>query len=383
MISKKKVILFTASNYESGAFGDAVNDRKLIEAIPSIYDRIVINPKYSKGNKLKLFSILKFFINYIKVNLSSNNIFITHGGKLAIIPILLRKIFKNKVVVRLGCTPLMFVERIAFSHNLEFESKPTIFHRLYYFIETHLEKYALCHADKFIVENTHARKLIILYGAQAEKIKIIPYYVQDYFLKGSHPSYDKNNEYFKIGYTGRFKKYDLLIPVLNAILQLKTQKYRIMLYLIGDGPTRENIEKLVKEKGLDENIKFLGPKSHEEVSLLIEEYHCLILLMLNNLCPSTIAIKILEGIMKGKIIITTNSGNNSSLFLDQNDLILKTINEQKVAEKIKMVINNYEKYRKIAEILKKYHMDKRSKEIYQFRIEELIKELINNNRLNI
>lgn len=374
--SKQRVILFTFSHFESGAFGDAINDRKLFKAIPFKYEKIPIYPKYTRNNKINLKSILKFFVNYLKEIVSTNNIFITHGGKLAIFPILLKKIFKNKIVLRLGCTPLMFVERKAFSKNLEYKSKESFLKKILYFFEPHIEKFALRHADKFIVENIRAKNMILYYGAKLSKIKIIPYYVQEYFLKGKNPNFDTNKDYFKIAYVGRFKKYDLLEPIINVISLFKKKNYQIKLYLIGDGPNRKYIEKLVNDKNLVKNIVFLGSKPHREVSNLINDYHCLIFPMLNKLCPSTIAIKILEGVMKGKIIITTNSGYNPSLFLEHQDLILKDSTDELIAQKIKIVIDNYEKYRVIAEKLGKYHSSLRSKTIYGEKIDELLTEYI-------
>ena len=45
-----------------------------------------------------------------------------------------------------------------------------------------------------------------------------------------------------------FKEYDLLEPVINAILLLKDRNYNIKLYLIGDGPKRKELEKIIKSK---------------------------------------------------------------------------------------------------------------------------------------
>jgi len=367
-----KIIFSTFSNFESGAFGDAINDRKLFDAVPLNYKKIALFPKYNKNNKISLKSALNFFSYYLKEIITSNNTFIIRGPKLAILPILLRKIFKNRIILRSGCTPLMFVERTAFLKNLEYKPRESLLTKIFYSIEPNLEKYALRHVNDFIVENKRAEKLIIRYGASPGKIKIIPYYIQDYFLGGNNPDFKISEGYFNIGYVGRFKAYDLIIPIIKAIKLLKEKFTYIRLYLIGDGPKREKIEKLVEEMKLNDLIIFLGEKSHIEVSSLINEYHCLLYPMLNNLCPSTIAIKILEGVMKGKIIITSDSGNNVSLFLKSRDLILKKSTEKLIAQKIELVIENYYKYKMIAEELSKYHFKLRSKSIYRDLLVELL-----------
>ena len=372
----QKIIFCSFSNFKTGSYGDAVNDRNLFNVIPSDYRKIALIPEFTKNNKITIKSLISFLEKYLKEVIQSNNIFITRGSKLAVLPILLKKIFKNIIILRLGCTPLMFVEKMAFSNELEYLPQNKILNKIYNFFETHIEKYALRHAHKIIVENNRAKKIVNIYGANLKKIHIIPYYIQDYFITGNNPTFDKNKENFKVGYTGRFKKHDILIPIVNTIAQLIDEGYHIQLYLIGDGPNRRLIEKLVELKNLNQYILFLGSKPHKEVSLLINEYHCLILPMLNKLCPSTVAIKILEGVMKGKIIITTDSGNNASLFLNYTNLILKNNSDKVIAQKIKMIIENYDYYKNIAEELRNYHKNFRSREIYQKKIEELLTELV-------
>jgi glycosyltransferase involved in cell wall biosynthesis len=275
----------------------------------------------------------------------------------------------------MGCTPVVFIERRAFARNPEFQYSKNFFKRFFYFLEPHLELFAIRHADKFIIENQRAKNMAVFYGAKPKNIKITPYYVEEYFLKSKELNFEKDIEPFKIGYTGRFSLYDLLPPIIDAISLLKEQGYIIHLFLIGDGITRKKMEKYVKDKNLEENIKFLGSKPHIEVSDLINDYHALVLPMLNNICPSAVAIKILEGVMKGKIIITTNSGNNVSLFLGNNDLVLEECTNKTIAEKIRLVYENYDKYKNISQDISNIQRQRRSKQIYKRKIGELLSEI--------
>ena len=370
-----RIIYCTFSDYSSKSSGDAVNDRKLYDSIPLKLNKSIIFPTFSSSNRINIISLVKFIKNYIKEILSTDSIIITRGSKLAIIPILLRKLLKKITIVRLGCTPLMFVEREAFLKNSEFDKKYSLKMGIIIKFEYLIEKYVLNHAEWFIVENHKARKLTTIYGGDKNKIKVFPYYVQQYFLKGKNPEYDIRTDYFKIGYTGRFKEYDLLEPVINAILLLKDRNYNIKLYLIGDGPKRKELEKIIKSKNLERDIIFKGPKSHQELSEIIEKYHCLLLPMLNKICPSTIAIKILEGVMKGKIIITTNSGNNASLFLENSDLILTEPSFESIAQKIIIVMENYDNYKEHAERLAEYHKKTRSKNKNEERMISFLNEI--------
>ena len=387
--NSKRVLFITFSNIDTARFGDAVNDKKFFEALPDFYNKIPIYPSYTKNNKIPLKSVRRFIVSYLKALSKSYGIVVTRGNRLAFLPILLKKFYKYKVFVNLGCSPLWFVERKAFSTNWlkerkewlrkgEYEPKTSFLNKLYYkILEPQLEKYTLRNADKIIVENDRAKKLISHYGANKKNIEVIPYYVQDYFFKGNSPEFNINNDYFKIGYTGRFKKYDLLDPIIEAIGLLIKEKILVKLYFIGDGPTRKIIQNLVKNINLTDNIIFLGSKSHEEVSDIMTQCHCLLLPMVKRLCPSTIAIKILEGVIMGKIILTTNSGNNPSLFLDHTDLIMNEINSKRIAEKIKLVIKNYDEYKNLAENIKKYHINFRSKDVYEKKVKEIFLNISN------
>ena len=79
--------------------------------------------------------------------------------------------------------------------------------------------------------------------------------------------------------------------------------------------------------------------------------------------------------MKAKIILTTDSGNNTSLFLGNNDLILKECTSNLLVEKIKMVYENYDKFNDISINISEYHKKNRSKQIYTEKISELLNEI--------
>jgi glycosyltransferase involved in cell wall biosynthesis len=62
-------------------------------------------------------------------------------------------------------------------------------------------------------------------------------------------------------FTGRLTKVngvDLLLRTMPLILRKK----KVILKICGDGPERENLEKLAKEKGIETSVKFLGSLDH-------------------------------------------------------------------------------------------------------------------------
>ena len=373
-MKNQTVIFNTFSNLNKVAYGDSVNDLKLIKALESNYSVIKLFPFRNKSNKITLKEIFLYFIKFLRLLLKRENIFISRGAKLSLPVLLGKRILKNKIILRLGCTPFMFIEKASMLRSIV---ENGIKYKVYNYIERLLEIYAARKADLILVENQKARGIVSKFGVPHDKIQINPYYVEGYFMqsKSPNPEYEENNK-FNLGYTGRFQKYDLLIAIIMATKKGVQDGYNVHLNLIGDGPKRSEIESIVMNLTLQNNVHFIGALPHKDVAKKMENFHCLVIPMLKNICPSTISIKILEGVMMGKIIITSNSGNNSSLFGNNKDLILNYVNASEIYQKIILVLKNYSKYKLIAETIKFSQQKTRSKMKYQRNLINAIKTLL-------
>jgi len=124
-----KIIFCTFSDIKSANAGDAVNDIKLYNAISNKYKKITLFPNYIEKNRLKIKSLIRFSVSYLKENFGSGKLFITRSSKLAIFPILFKPLFKNKIIIRLGCGPLGFIENQAFNMNNEYKISQNLFHK--------------------------------------------------------------------------------------------------------------------------------------------------------------------------------------------------------------------------------------------------------------
>src|SRR3989338_3426850 len=67
-------------------------------------------------------------------------------------------------------------------------------------------------------------------------------------------------------YVGSFKEWDGLEDLMEAIDLARKQKPSLVVALVGDGPRREAIQALIKEKGLEKNVAWLGRKGLEETA---------------------------------------------------------------------------------------------------------------------
>jgi glycosyltransferase involved in cell wall biosynthesis len=198
--------------------------------------------------------------------------------------------------------------------------------------------------------------------------------VEDSFLSGTNPSYNSKSDPFILGYTGRFQQYDNLDILLDAMDIVRHKGIRIKLYMLGDGTLKKSIEKKVKRKDLEDNVIFFGKVPHPEVSIRMNEMHALVLPMVNYICPTTIAIKILEAVLKGKIVITNKSGNNRSLFhpYEQKYVFEELTNPEIIASKILEIAQNYDEYLKIIKEIAQNQRSHHSKNFFGHQIVKTI-----------
>jgi len=356
--NKKKTVIFSTihSNLKTRSDGSSVNDFKIFLALAKNFNVVPVYRDYRLNNSFfkNIIATIVRDLKIITLSLRPNQIFILRGPGMNLIPCLLKKIMKHKIYLSLGCTPVLNIEHLAFKKNIEFNQilkKLKSINYYLYFIDLPLfqsliQNYQFRKANKFIVENEAAKKLLKLNSVDESKIVIIPYYVNHYFLHGINPPYNpKSLIPFKMAYTGRFGLYDNLIPIIEAIKVINKNSFKVKMIFIGDGLTRSYLQDLIIREEIADFFEFRGGLYHEELAKSLDEFHCLLLPMVKNIGPSTIAIKILEGIMNKKVIITTKSGYNMSLFPPKYDLILENLKANDIIELIEKVKGNYEEYR--------------------------------------
>ncbi len=63
---------------------------------------------------------------------------------------------------------------------------------------------------------------------------------------------------------------------IDAVARLLSKGERIEYAVVGDGMLRENLQQLIKDMGIERQVKLLGSKTHEEVKRLLKESHVMI-----------------------------------------------------------------------------------------------------------
>jgi len=110
----------------------------------------------------------------------------------------------------------------------------------------------------------------------------------------------RNNELFllHVGALIRTKN------VYNLVKTLSAWQQKFKLILVGDGPERTRIEKLVQRLGLAENVLLVGEKPHDEALSIIRACDALLLPSICEQVPNVV----LEALALGRPVIATKVG---------------------------------------------------------------------------
>lgn len=153
----------------------------------------------------------------------------------------------------------------------------------------------------------------------------------------------KKNLIFKLLYVGRLTKKPKLELAIKAIYNLNIKNYKIRLNIVGDGPEKNKLKKLVKDYKL-QNFIFLHGAIYDERDL--KKF------FLNSdffIYPGAIGLSIFHSFGYGLPVITHDDNKNQApefyLFKNKfNGISFKNNDIEDLIDKIEIIINNYNDY---------------------------------------
>ena len=184
--------------------------------------------------------------------------------------------------------------------------------------------------DILLYEN-RAKKILIKHGFNPLKLLVVfnslDYNNQKTFFKklinGSINSKSAKKRIVFIGRLTKVKKIEMLV---NAIINLNLDKKNIDLIVIGDGPRKSYLEKIVNASKYKKNIKFMGSLYDEEKIANI--------IFNSDLCvsPGNVGLSCIHSLTYGTPVCTHDNFNNqmpeaeaiksgeNGFFFNENDL---------------------------------------------------------------
>ena len=138
---------------------------------------------------------------------------------------------------------------------------------------------------------------------------------------------------------GRLVFYKNIQVVINAVILLKEKFPKINLIIIGKGPYRNKLEKLMKQNNLQENITFKGHVSNNEKNKLISSSQALVF-------PSLFegfGLVILEAFMQKKPVLVSNVRPLSDIVEhEKTGLVIPAHDEKEWAKAIERILDEQE-----------------------------------------
>jgi glycosyltransferase involved in cell wall biosynthesis len=164
-----------------------------------------------------------------------------------------------------------------------------------------LSRLTLKNADMVLASNDIARRDLIKFGVQAEKIEIVPRGIDtnQFSVNFSEPTSTLN--VLVVAYLYKRKGIDLVI---RAISECKKRGKHVRLDIVGEGPVRSELEFLIDTLDIGTEVKLHGFVVHDEIQTFYSHAHVFVSMSRSEAFATTP----LEAMACGLPIIATPTG---------------------------------------------------------------------------
>lgn len=206
-----------------------------------------------------------------------------------------------------------------------------------------------------VIANSQGLKDLARKTNPAQKIEIIPNGIDTQQFRPS--LYDFGGEASKMGLNPpkSFTDFQILCItritprkgvryLIEAFHQLSKKYSNLNLQIVGEGNEKANLEKLVKELGMEKQVNFVGLVPHEKLPAYYQSAGVYVLPSLNEGMSNSM----LEALAAGLPLLATDTGGTEELITDGvNGFVLKMKNAEDIAEKLEILINDEELRKKM------------------------------------
>ena len=209
--------------------------------------------------------------------------------------------------------------------------------------------------DKIIVPSEHLKEVVKKWGVDEERIDVI--YNGTKIIKDSKSQTSKNIRLISVGRLAPWKNIDVIIDSMDELNKIEVSNYTFT--LVGDGPIRQELENLIKEKGIEEFVTITGQVSADKVSHYLNDADIYIQASGYEGLPHVI----LEAINHKLTIISTPIGGTNEILNDgKYGWILPLVNGKKPdPHQLVKIIREVQRKRKIDNQIKKDAFEKVTK----------------------
>lgn len=161
------------------------------------------------------------------------------------------------------------------------------------------------------------------------------------------PTKKKTNDFLYFGRLIKIKGVEYLIKAFN-ILAKKNKNYSLK--IVGDGPEKETLVKLVKNLNLDKQVIFLGKLTDLKLK---EEIRKSKISIFPSYAREGVMTTVLEAINEGSVVISSDACSNKEFLDNTNSIFFHSKDFEGLSKKMKIINNN----KKINLLRKKAFLD--------------------------
>lgn len=178
---------------------------------------------------------------------------------------------------------------------------------------------------KFVNKFDKRQSLVIYRGVEIEKIE------------NAAPNLELKNKYkdtFIITFLGRLISGKGVSDLISAVKDINSD---FILFIIGDGPERKNLEALARKLNPENKVVFFGYQKFEDAIAIIKISD----LVVNPSYTEGLPTSVIEAALCRKAIIATNVGGTPEIITnDKSGFLIEPKNPQLLREKINLLIIN-------------------------------------------
>jgi len=186
------------------------------------------------------------------------------------------------------------------------------------------------------VSNDNMREFEKTYGNLNAKKEVIYNYIdKDIILQKAQENVDNvfDNDVINFVTVARFVPQKAIDRLIKVHAKLIKDNLSHKFYVIGDGPEREKLEKMIKENNVQNSFYLLGKKENPYPCIKQADYFCLLSYF------EGYGMVLEEAKILGKNIIITDTAAREAVRGYEDSIILEN-NEQKIYEGLKKILQN-------------------------------------------
>ncbi|MBI4692186.1 MAG: glycosyltransferase family 4 protein [Candidatus Terrybacteria bacterium] len=197
-----------------------------------------------------------------------------------------------------------------------------------------VEKFVLNRASIVTTPSFYLKETIIrAYGLKPERV-IINYNAAD--EKEKNETTEKRS-LFQVLTTARLVPHKGIDGIIRAVAILKSRLPEIKFFVAGDGPEEENLKKLTKELGVENNVVFVGRVTRLETWKLRKQSSVYVLNSTYEGLPHTVLTSFAAGI---PVVATNIFGTNEAVYHEQTGLLVSLGDDKALAEAISRLLTD-------------------------------------------